>query len=458
MDPTPLSQIASWAGGRLTAGDGNQTAASVCTDTRAMKPGDLFVAIRGGNFDGHDFLANAARLGAIGAIAEGSSVQLPAGFGLVEVPDTVRALQNLAAAYRANLPLKAVCITGSNGKTSTKDLTASVLGRRLKVTSTEGNLNNHIGLPLTLLRAGSAHDAGVFEIGMNHPGEIAPLAALAQPDIAIITNIGVAHIEFMGSREAIAREKGMLAEAVGDTGTVILNADDAFTPSIASRSRARVLTAGLHAGDVRATDLQHLSEGIKFRLHATGQCVGAELPVPGEHMVRNALLACAAGIVMGLTLEECARGLRDLRLSPGRLDRRTAGGISILDDTYNANPDSVCAALVTLARMPLTGRRIAVLGRMGELGRESEHGHRQVGEAAGREHIDCVITVGEEADWIAEGASTGGVHTVIRTTDCEEAVRSLRSYARSGDTVLVKGSRSARLERIVQAMEKGAVA
>ena len=455
MNATPLEKIAAWAGGALIAGNGGVKVTDICTDSRALKRGDLFAAIRGEKFDGHDFLAEAARLGAAGAIVEKIVAGLPPSFALIRVADTVRALQSLATAYRASLPLKAVCITGSNGKTSTKDLTAAVLAQRFNVTKTAGNLNNHIGVPLTLLRANSAHEAGVFEIGMNHPNEIAPLAAMVRPDIAIITNVGIAHIEFMGTREAIAIEKGMLAEAVGENGTVILNADDDFTPSIASRTRARVMTAGLAGGDVRATDLEQLSVGIKFRLHATGQCVEAELPVPGEHMVRNALLACAAGIVLGLTLDECARGLRDLQLTAGRLTQTTVAGIQLIDDTYNANPDSMSAALVTLARMPITGRRIAVLGRMGELGNESERGHRSVGEVAGREKIPCLITVGEEAGWIAESAEENGVPTVLRTSDADEAARVLREFAKPGDAVLVKGSRSARLERIVRAMEGG---
>jgi len=455
MDAIPLSKIAAWADGRLSGGDPARTITNVCTDSRALKSGDLFIAIRGEKFDAHDFLRDAARLGAAGAIVSRAMRALPAGFAVIVVDDTIRALQAVARAYRASLPLTAICITGSNGKTSTKDLTAAVLAQKFSVTRTEGNLNNHIGLPLTILRADSTHRAGIFEVGMNHPGEIAPLAAIAKPDIAIITNIGVAHIEFMGSREAIALEKGMLAEAVGERGTVILNADDEFTPSIAQRTRARVMTAGLRGGDVRATDLDFHSLGTRFRLHATGQSVEAELPVPGEHMVRNAILACAAGLVLDLSLDDCARGLRQLRLTAGRLSQKTVGGIRIIDDTYNANPDSMVAALATLARVPVDGRRIAVLGRMGELGIESERGHRQVGEAAGREQISCVITVGDEADWIAEGAEAGGVHTVIRTTDIDDATRALRGIAQPGDTVLIKASRSARLERIVQAMEGG---
>ena len=453
MDATTLSQIAAWAGGRLVGGDFATTVTTVSSDSRALKPGDLFIAIRGEKFDGHTFLAEAARLGAAGAIVEKETPGLPPSFALIVVADSVRALQSLATGYRAALRLTSVCITGSNGKTSTKDLCASVFARRFSVTRTAGNLNNHLGLPFSILRADSGHDIGVFEIGMNHAGEIAPLAAIARPDIAIITNVGVAHIEFLGTREAIAQEKGMLAEAVGEKGTVILNADDHFTPSIASRTRANVITAGLLAGDVRATHLDQLSTGIRFRLHATGQSVQADLPVPGEHMVRNALLACAAGISLGLSLDECAAGLRALQLTAGRLTQKTIGGIRILDDTYNANPDSMAAALVTLARMPVEGRRIAVLGGMGELGKESERGHRSVGEVAGREKIGCVITVGEPARWIAEAAEKSGVASVIRAADSDEAARILGDMAKPGDTVLVKASRSARLERIVQAME-----
>ena len=453
MNATPLSQIAAWSGGRLAGGNPAQTITTVSSDSRALKPGDLFVAIRGEKFDGHNFLADAARLGAAGAIVDQETPGLPPSFALIVVADTVRGLQSLAGAYRATLRLTSVCITGSNGKTSTKDLCASVFAQRFSVTRTAGNLNNHLGVPFSILRADSTHDVGVFEIGMNHAGEIAPLAAIARPDIAIVTNVGVAHIEFLGTREAIAQEKGTLAEAVGENGTVILNADDTFTPSITKRTRARVITAGLLGGDVRATDLEHLSTGTRFRLHATGQSVQADLPVPGEHMVRNALLACAAGISLGLSLAECAAGLRALDLTAGRLTQKTIDGIRILDDTYNANPDSMSAALVTLARMPGTGRRIAVLGGMGELGKESERGHRSVGEVAGREKIACVITVGESARWIAEAAENAGVREVIRAADADEAARTLRDIAKPGDTVLVKASRSARLERIVQAIE-----
>ncbi len=271
MNATLLSQVAQWAGGRLLAGGADARVTNICTDSRSLKAGDLFVALRGENFDGHAFVPEAAKLGGIGAIVEKAPLGLPANFGIIEVLDTLRALQTLGANYRAGLSLKVVGVTGSNGKTSTKDFVTSVLGRKFRVAKTEGNLNNHIGVPLTLLRLDSTHEVSVVEMGMNHPGEIAPLAAMAKPDTAIITNIGSAHIEFMHTREAIAQEKGMLAEAVHAGGTVVLNADDEFTPGIAKRCSARVVTAGISSGDVRATDLKPLSSGIQFRLHATGQ-------------------------------------------------------------------------------------------------------------------------------------------------------------------------------------------
>lgn len=442
----------------MLAGGADARAVNICTDSRLLKAGDIFIALRGENFDGHTFVPESAKLGGIGAIVEKAPLDLPQSFGIIEVLDTLRALQSLSANYRASLPLKVLGVTGSNGKTSTKDFATSVLSQRFRVAKTEGNLNNHIGVPLTLLRLDVAHEVSVVEIGMNHPGEIAPLAAIAKPDAAIITNIGTAHIEFMQTREAIALEKGMLAEAVHAGGTVVLNADDEFTPGIAKRCSARVVTAGISSGDVRATDLKPLSSGIQFRLHAAGQCVQAELPVPGEHMVRNALLACAAGLSFGLTLDECAAGLRAPQLSKGRLQQKQIGGLAVLDDSYNANPDSVVAGLATLAQMPGNSRRIAVLGRMGELGAESERGHRRVGEAAGQHSISCVIAVGEEGRWIAEAARKSGVREVIHVAGTDEAVVALRGAAHEGDIVLVKGSRSAKMERIVQAMEKGGVA
>lgn len=452
MDPTKLSTISDWAGGKLLSGDPAAWISTICTDSRALKAGDLFLALRGENFDGHAFVAEAAKLGAAGAVVEEAPEGLPANFAVIKVGDTLTALQQIAANYRRLLPLKAIVITGSNGKTSTKDFTAAVLQERFQVIKTEGNLNNHIGLPLTILRAQSSDQIGVFEIGMNHPGEIAPLAKIAQPDVGIITNVGVAHIEFMGSRDAIAQEKGELAAAVGQAGSVILNAGDEYTPAIARRTKANTILCGIGIGNVRASNVRIDGDGTSFDLSSGVETVPARIAVPGEHMVLNALLAIAAGILFGLTPAECATGVGNVHLTKGRLEQKTIRGIRVLDDTYNANPDSMVAALRTLAKMPAEGVRIAVLGKMGELGVESERGHRRVGEEAGKLGIQCVIGVGEEAAFISSSAKQHGVDKIFQVSSTSEAVGLLRSLAHQGDVVLVKGSRSARMEKIVEGL------
>ena len=450
MDATTLNTITKWAGGELLRGDASVRVTNICTDSRALKAGDLFLALRGENFDGHAFVAKAVEQGAVGAIVESMPDGLPENFTVIKVTNALTALQEIAASYRHSLPLKAVVITGSNGKTSAKDFTAAVLAEKFRVIKTEGNLNNHIGLPLTILRAGSGDQVGVFEIGMNHPGEIEPLAKIAQPDTGIITNIGVAHIEFMGSRDAIALEKGMLAETVTADGHVVLDAEDEYTPSISKRTKARKILCGIGAGDIRASSIRVDAEGCKFDLNVNGETVPARIGIPGQHMVRNALFAVAAGIILGLTPSECAAGLEKVRLTKGRLEQKNIRGIQVFDDSYNANPDSVVAALRTLAQMPVGGRRIALLGAMGELGAESERGHRRVGEAAALERIDCVVGVGSGAAWISESARQHGVGEVFQVGSTSEAAGLLRKIAHPGDAVLVKGSRSARMEKILE--------
>jgi UDP-N-acetylmuramoyl-tripeptide--D-alanyl-D-alanine ligase len=451
VDATTLGTISKWAGGELLRGDAAARVTDICTDSRALKPGDLFLALRGENFDGHHFAAKAADQGAAGVLVDQVPDGLPENFAVIKVADTLIALQQIAANYRRSLPLKAVVITGSNGKTSAKDFTAAVLGGRFKVIKTEGNLNNHIGLPLTILNARSDDQIGVFEIGMNHPGEIAPLAKIAKPDVGIITNVGVAHIEYMGSRDAIAQEKGMLAEALEPGGHLLLAADDDYSESISQRTNATTVFVGGERGGIRAEDIVQDFEGTKFTLLGNdGRAVRATLSVPGRHMVQNALLAVTAGIIFGLTLDECAASLTSVKLTKGRLEQKIIRGIHVIDDSYNANPDSMIAALGTLAQMPAGGRRIAVLGRMGELGAESERGHRSVGEAAARERIDCVIGVGGEAALISESALGHGVGEVFQVGSTSEAAVLLRKLAQPGDMVLVKGSRSARMEKILE--------
>src|SRR5215471_2528903 len=283
MNPLALSQIAQFAGASLSSGDGRTIINKVSTDSRTINPGELFVALRGENFEGHDFVEGSARAGATGALIDFNwAGNVPNNFALLRVSDTLQAYQRLASNYRRSLPLKVLAITGSNGKTSTKDFAASVLARRFRVTKTEGNFNNHVGLPRTILEATSEDEIAVWEIGMNHPGEISELSKIAAPDAAIITNIGVAHIEFMGSREAIAREKATLAEAVGPEGTVILNADDSFSERIAARARGKVVFAGTAGGAVQAIEIRQSAEGAEFTIVEGAHRCRAQLPVAGS--------------------------------------------------------------------------------------------------------------------------------------------------------------------------------
>src|SRR5712664_652798 len=380
MNPLSILQITELAGAKLEQGDGKKSIERISTDSRTIKKGELFLALRGENFDGHKFVEATAKAGAAGAIVDPNwKGKVPSTFAVIRAQDTLLAYQNLAANYRKSLSVKVLAITGSNGKTSTKDFAASVLGRKFRVTKTQGNFNNHVGLPRTILEGTSQDEVAVWEIGMNHPGEVAPLAKIAAPNAAIITNIGVAHIEFMGTREAIAKEKGALAEAVAAEGAVILNADDPFSEGIAERTNAHVIFAGTKEGTVRAIDIQQSAEGSEFTIMEGAHRCRAQLPVPGLHMVQNALLAVAAGRVFGLSLEECAAGLVTAPLTKARLQVKEIHGVQFLDDSYNANPDSMKAALRTLVELDADGLRIAVLGEMHELGDESERGHREVG-------------------------------------------------------------------------------
>lgn len=452
MKPVTLELAAAWSGGALVQGQPGATVDAVSTDTRAIPKGALFVALTGERFDAHDFLPEAVKAGA-GALMVSRKDGYPEGAAVIRVEDTLEGLQRLARNYRRDWGGTVVGLTGSNGKTSTKDLTHSVLRSRGNVRATKGNLNNHVGLPLTILSIEPEDTIAVCEMGMNHPGEIAPLAAIAAPDVAIITNVGTAHIEYMGSREAIAVEKGMLVEAVHEHGRVILNANDDFTPSLTRRSPAPVLTAGIDAGDVRITSLSTDGSGSRFTLHLPdGTFAAVHLPVPGRHMAGNAALAAAAGFHFGLRIEEIVTGLESAELTKSRLQMRRAGGLTIIDDTYNASPDSSLAALETLAGFACTGRRIAVFGRMAELGSHSEEAHLTVGRAVQERGIDVLFTSGTtEARLIGEGfLAAGGNAKALRSFDDHAAcAAALRSEATPNDIVLIKGSRSTAMEKII---------
>jgi UDP-N-acetylmuramoyl-tripeptide--D-alanyl-D-alanine ligase len=453
MNSLSLSQIAEFAGAEIARGNAETMVSRVSTDSRTIKTGELFVALRGEHFDAHNFLEQVAKAGAAGAIvSQDPPSALPQAFAILRDADTLVAYQNLAGNYRKTLSLKALGITGSNGKTSTKDFAASILARAFRVTKTEGNFNNHVGLPRTILEANRDHQFAVWELGMNHPGEIAALARIASPNAAIITNIGIAHIEFMGSREAIAQEKGALAEAIDPGGFVVLNADDEFSRSIADRTRARVIFAGIEEGAIRAIDVQQTAGGCEFTILEGAHRCRAQLPVPGLHMVQNAILAVAAGRAFGVSLEECAAGLVSAPLAKARLQIREIHGVQFIDDSYNANPDSMKAALRTLMELDTDGKRIAVLGQMLELGTESDRGHREVGETAATLGVDYLIAIGN--DTIALAAEEAGLEDSAIAQDASDAAEILNEIVGPGDLVLIKGSRSSRTELVLDEFVK----
>jgi UDP-N-acetylmuramoyl-tripeptide--D-alanyl-D-alanine ligase len=445
MRPITLQTLADFCGGRLLQGDGQRLVTQISTDSRRIAEGDVFVALKGDRFDAHDYASQVAGAGAAALIVSQPVTGVPC--ALIEVADTLIALQNLARAYRAWHNPLVIALTGSNGKTSTKDLASAVLARHFSLFATRGNLNNHIGLPLTLLSLRDEHSCAITEMGMNHAGEIKTLVDIARPNAAILTNIGHAHIEHLGSQENIAWEKATLPVNIPVSGHVVLNANDTYTPRIARLCQASVLTAGIGMGDVSAHNLVASSTGTTFTLDFAGTSVQATLPILGSHMVGNAALAAAISWSLGMTPDAIADALNSAQLSGGRLEPKVVNGIQFLDDSYNANPDSMIAGLQTLADTDAT-RRFAVLGAMGELGTHAAAGHNQVGEFAASLGLSGVFTVGSsDAARISDAARS--TTTVAHFADHAACAAHLHDLLLPGDLVLLKGSRSAAMEKIL---------
>jgi UDP-N-acetylmuramoyl-tripeptide--D-alanyl-D-alanine ligase len=449
MNPISAQQLADILGVPLAAGQGGvMITGGVSTDTRKLPQGSAFFALRGENFNGDLFASQALNAGAAVAIVQSWAGEPPPHKAVIVVSNTLHALQRLACWWRKQLDLPVVGITGSNGKTSTKDFTAAVLAQRFDVSATVGNLNNHIGVPLTVLATTQQHTAAVWEMGMNHPGEIAPLCEISRPKYGIITNIGTAHIEFMGSREAIAEEKGMLARALPADGILFLPATCDFRDYFRQRTRSTMIAVGNGRGLVRAENLRFQADGTLFTLVIEGaESAEVSLPVAGRHMVTNALLAAATGWKLGISPAEIAAGLSAASLTGGRLGRYDYRGTTVIDDTYNANPESMAAAIETLADTPVAAgsRRIIVLGRMGELGPHAAAAHLRTGTLAASRQL-TVVAVGEGAEDIAAGASHAP-----HFPDLDQAAEWLTREVKPGDIVLFKGSRSATVERVMHA-------
>lgn len=471
MNPEPLcwtaGEVAEAVGGTLLAGAPTVPLTGVGIDSRSVVPGTLFVAIRGDHHDGHRFVPDAVAAGARGVLVAGARAgDWPVaqwgreGTAVIGADETLRALGALGRAQRLRAGVRVVAVTGSNGKTSTREMAAAVISRRFVTLQPKKNFNNEIGLPLTLLSLSADHQVAVVELGMNALGEIRRLTRICQPDIGLITNVGPAHLEGVGSIEGVAAAKGELFEEMAPTAAVAVNADDGRVAEVARRtgwtdSGRRSIRYGVEApAEIRAEAIAEEGGELNFTLVIGGDRVPVHLAVPGRFMVVNAVAAAAAGHLLGLTPAEIAAGLGDFRPVDGRMRiRRTESGVRIIDDTYNANPGSMAAAIGTLKSLAGAGRSILVIGDMYELGAQAEALHREVGAAAAEAGIRRLYVVGKYAKTVAGGASAAGMkHRQIVTGSREDVTRALADALRPGDWVLIKGSRAMGMETIIHAL------
>ncbi len=475
MEPISVAEIVASSGGRLEAGDGSSVVSGVCTDTRRLRRGELFVAIEGARFNGHDYIAEAVAKGCRAVVyarplAGGDAAACGArGVSIVRVRDTLRALGLIARGYRRRFDLPLVAVTGSNGKTTTKEMIRAIASSRFTVHANEGTFNNFVGVPMTIFGLEARHTLAVLELGMNARGEIRKLAEIADPRVGVVTSVGPAHIEFLGTLEGVAAAKGELLAAMAARGggpgrTAVLNLDDPRVAAMAagaSRAGIEVRTFGRSEGaDVRAEDVRQGRRGIRFlmRLGGSGRAARVTLPVFGVHNVSNALAAAAVCEALGLGAEEIAEGLRAVRMPPMRMEAFIRGGVTVINDAYNANPASMAAAIETLGAVATVGRRILVIGDMLELGGASEGAHRDAGTLAARLGIDRLIAVGPLGAFAADAAESSGLPpgAVTRCAGAREAGEALRAEARKGDCVLLKASRGVGLEMALEGWGRGA--
>lgn len=454
MDPRPLQFFADSCRGRLVQASAGQLAQNLSTDSRQVKAGDLFVALSGDNFDGHDFLADVCVKGVVAAVVEERRLAAaPVGKPYIVVDDTRRALREIGAAYRRNFALDAIAVAGSNGKTSTKELVAAVLRQKLETIWSAASFNNDIGVPLTLLRIEQKHRAGVFEIGTNHPGELRPLIEMIRPRGGIITSIGREHLEFFGDLDGVLKEEGALAELLPADGFLVIDGDGYGADELARRSTARVIRVGRGPhNDWRVSEMHMTEKGTRFTLHAEDREFSGqfETRLLGPHQLANATYAIVVGKELGLGRAEIQRGLASCTGPKMRLQLKHIDDFLVLDDAYNANADSMQAALETLQRFPCKGRRIAVLGDMGELGESSVPAHEEVGRRAASGSVDCLVTVGRNSRIMAAAARNAGLQQVVDLPEVENAGPAVTDIVRPGDVVLVKASRATKLERVVE--------
>jgi UDP-N-acetylmuramoyl-tripeptide--D-alanyl-D-alanine ligase len=459
MDPRSLKFVADATAGEILRGSPDLLVQRVCTDSRQAGPGDLFIAIAGEKFDGHQFLPEVTAKGVAAILFEqGKVTTLTVGGALLAVPNTRTAYAQLAARYRQDFDLPIIAVGGSNGKTTTKELLAAVLRERGSALWSEASFNNDIGVPHTLLRLERHHTGAVFEVGTNHPGELAPLVQLIAPRFGVITSIGREHLEFFGDVNGVAQEEGWLAELLPANGIVFVNGDCPEMDAITARTRARVVRVGFGPrNDWRASEVRFDTGGVTFEVSSpyTDFSGAYRIGLLGRHQVLNALLAGAVGAEVGLTSEQVGRALAGCTPPKMRLQLWEANGVRVLDDAYNANADSMLAALQTLHDLPCAGRRVAVLGDMAELGAHSIAAHVEVGRRAAELGVNRLFAVGKMAGHLAGAARAAGLSAVTEIAEIAGAGETVRRELLPGDVVLLKASRSTRLERVGEVIRNG---
>jgi len=457
-----LDAVLKATGGKLLAKGKEQRFSGISTDSRSLRPGELFVALVGENFNGHQFVVQAARSGASGVVValkeagalESQDLQTP----VIGVTDTLRAFGDLASFWRSQYSIPVVAITGSNGKTTTKEMVATILSRSWRVLKNHGTFNNLVGVPLTLLQLDSSHKAAVVEMGMNQPGEIERLTEIVQPSLGMITNIQSAHLEGLGDLNSIQAAKGALFAGMAATGTIVVNQDDPRVLHEASGFPGRKVGFS-SKGDSAEVCLERVlgvdGEGSRFLLRLPEETLEIHLPVLGFHHIKNAVAAAAVAWALNLPAGTIGDALGSFRPVDKRMELLTLpGDIHLINDTYNANPGSMAAALETLMQVKKQGRAFAVLGDMLEMGDESAFLHRQVGMIAAKEGVDHLLAMGKQASHLLAGAAEGGMKKdqLSEAGDHEQLAAHVHGLLTAGDWVLVKGSRGMRMENVVEAL------
>lgn len=453
-----INEIVNATEGKFVKGNLNDKIMGISTDSRRVKKDELFIPLRGEKYDGENFVEDAVLKGASAIITSSwDNVERLKDFSInvIYVNETLKALHRIASYYRKKFNIPFVAVTGSSGKTTTKDMIVQILSKKYKVLKTEGNFNNEIGLPLTIFNLEETHQIAVVEMGMSGFGEISRLKSIAEPQVAVFTNIGVAHIEKLGSRENILKAKTELIENFKEGNVIVLNADDDMLSKIPLKYSCKYYRYGIKSGEIRACNIEKGENSIRYRLKYKDLEKSIKLSIPGVHNVYNSLAAICVGLEFNVNVDDIAEALINFQPSERRLNIKEIGNIKIIDDVYNANPDSMKAAISVLK--DLTGnRKIAVLGDMLELGEYAVEAHKEIGRFVVDNRIDILITSGDMSKYIAEESKVFGMKdgNVFACKSNEEANKILKNIIKQGDTILIKGSRGMKMEQIVEFLQR----